>query len=67
MNITINKNIVQVKENSTLKEVIVASGINSQLGMAVAVNNEVITKSKWDTFCLKENDNIVVINAVCGG
>ncbi len=67
MNVTINKNIVQVKENMTLREILDQCNLNAKVGMAVAVNNEVINKTLWDTFCLKENDNIVVINAVCGG
>ncbi len=67
MNITINKNAIQVKENSTLKVALAEAGINWQIGMAVAVNNEVVRKSMWDTFILKENDNIIIINAVCGG
>lgn len=36
-------------------------------GMAVAVNNKLVVRSKWDTFQLHEGDNVVVISAAFGG
>ncbi|MHB1922928.1 MAG: sulfur carrier protein ThiS [Chitinophagaceae bacterium] len=37
------------------------------LGLAIAINNQVISKEFWNTHQLKEGDNIVVINATQGG
>jgi len=36
-------------------------------GIAVAVNNRMITRAEWDSFALNEGDNILIIKAVCGG
>ena len=36
-------------------------------GIAVAVNNRMITRAEWDSFALNEDDNILIIKAVCGG
>ncbi|MBI4946577.1 MAG: sulfur carrier protein ThiS [Bacteroidetes bacterium] len=36
-------------------------------GIAVAVNNSVIPKKKWEQFELKENDKILIIKATQGG
>lgn len=36
-------------------------------GIAVAVNNQMIPRTQWNAFPLKENDSLVVIKAACGG
>ena len=36
-------------------------------GVAVAVNNRMIPRTDWQQTALKDDDNIVIINAVCGG
>ncbi|RGN48568.1 MULTISPECIES: sulfur carrier protein ThiS [unclassified Bacteroides] len=36
-------------------------------GIAIAVNNRMVSRTEWDGFVLKENDNIVIIKAACGG
>lgn len=36
-------------------------------GVAVAVNNRMISRTDWQQTALKDDDNIVIIKAVCGG
>ncbi len=36
-------------------------------GVAVAVNNRMIPRTDWQQTALKDDDNIVIIKAVCGG
>ncbi len=36
-------------------------------GIAVAVNNQMIPRTKWSETILQENDQVVVIKAACGG
>ena len=36
-------------------------------GIAVAVNNRMIPRTEWDSLTLNEDDNILIIKAVCGG
>lgn len=36
-------------------------------GLAIAVNNTIVPKTKWSEVELQENDNIVIIKAACGG
>ena len=38
-----------------------------QTGIAVAVNNRMIPRTEWEQFVLNENDELVIIKAVCGG
>ena len=36
-------------------------------GIAVAVNQRMIPRTEWDSYTLNEDDNIIIIKAVCGG
>ena len=38
-----------------------------QTGIAVAVNNCMTPRTEWEQFVLYENDELVIIKAVCGG
>lgn len=51
---------------TSLSELIAHLGIDTQ-GVAVAVNQQIITRSLWKDFLLKENDNILIIRATQGG
>ena len=36
-------------------------------GIAIAVNNRMVPRTEWEHFMLNENDELVIIKAVCGG
>lgn len=36
-------------------------------GVAVAVNNTMISRVEWKNYSLSEGDNILIIKAACGG
>ena len=36
-------------------------------GIAVAVNNRMVPRAEWEHFVLNENDELIIIKAVCGG
>ncbi|QUM82548.1 MULTISPECIES: sulfur carrier protein ThiS [unclassified Moritella] len=36
-------------------------------GIAVAVNQAIITRQKWDDFELSENDRVTLFQAIAGG
>lgn len=42
-------------------------GYESTNGIALAVNEEIVPKSDWEKFALKENDRILIITATQGG
>lgn len=50
-----------------LQLVLEEDGFLLKRGIAVAVNNQVVPKSAWPSFELKENDKILVIQASQGG
>lgn len=41
--------------------------LSDKNGIAVAVNDNVIPRSKWSEHTLQENDSILVITAAAGG
>lgn len=36
-------------------------------GVAIALNNNMVHRSEWESTVLKDNDDVIVIKAVCGG
>ncbi|MCV2486213.1 sulfur carrier protein ThiS [Flavobacterium sp. SH_e] len=40
---------------------------HKQNGIAVAVNNTVVPKNKWNEFFVQETDDILIISATQGG
>jgi sulfur carrier protein len=52
----------------TLDKLLESLGVDrDQKGIAVAVNDEVVRRARWETTPLRENDEIEVIHAVQGG
>ena len=67
MRIKVNENDREVPNNIKLLELFESLNIDQQKGMAVAVNNEITSRSEWRDRQLMENDRILVIKATNGG
>ena len=65
MNININNKETEVKATS-LQELATEISLPEK-GVAVAVNNRMVTRADWNHTAINDGDNIVVIKAVCGG
>ncbi|WP_299269461.1 sulfur carrier protein ThiS [uncultured Prevotella sp.] len=65
MNIKINNKETEVKAAS-LQELATEISLPEK-GVAVAVNNRMVTRADWNHTAINDGDNIVVIKAVCGG
>ena len=65
MNIKINNKETEVKATS-LQELATELSLPEK-GVAVAVNNRMVTRTDWNQTAIKEGDKVVVITAVCGG
>ena len=65
MNIKINNKETEVKAAS-LQELATEIALPEK-GVAVAVNNRMVTRADWNHTAINDGDNIVVIKAVCGG
>jgi len=67
MTINLNQQPIELKEQSTLFDLLMQLNMTEQKGIAVAVNQTVISKSKWNETILLLNDNITLIKAAQGG
>ena len=68
MKIRVNAEEKTVVPNLNIHDLLIALELNPmQAGIAVAVNREVIPKTKWQTTELHENSDVEIIRAVQGG
>ncbi|MEP3371366.1 MAG: sulfur carrier protein ThiS [Maribacter dokdonensis] len=66
INIIVNDTHHLFRSDATL-DIIIKELKISENGIAVAVNENIITKSAWNTKTLNENDKVLVIRATQGG
>lgn len=64
--VNINSQSEQIPKETDLSQLVALKNITTR-GIAIAVNQKVINRSKWETYQLKENDNILIIKATQGG
>lgn len=64
--LTLNGEIVGLAEPATIEGVVDGLG-RGRSGMAVAVNGEVVPRSRWPATKLSDGDQVEVLNAVQGG
>lgn len=66
MTISVNNKEHFIKEHTSLENFLVAMNISIK-GIAIAINNVVITKQEWATTFLNNEDDITIIQATQGG
>jgi sulfur carrier protein len=67
MNVSINNKAIVLGLNSHLFTVLELLELKNTKGIALAVNNQVVPKSDWESFVLSENDKVTLIKATQGG
>ena len=66
VSIKINGKTEEIKDNPSVLSAVETMKID-QNGIAVAVNQNIISKENWATTSLKDNDEILIIKATQGG
>ncbi|MFD1535960.1 sulfur carrier protein ThiS [Nonomuraea guangzhouensis] len=66
MNVTINGAAHEVPDGTTVAQAVLTLTA-ATTGVAVAVNDEVVTRSAWETTALGDSDRVEVLTAVQGG
>ncbi len=66
MTINVNNQSQSILENSSISTLLEQLNIISN-GIAIAINNEVISKEQWSTTNLQEEDQVTIIQATQGG
>jgi sulfur carrier protein len=67
MTISINDEVQSLTDVSTLQELIASLELSEKTGIAVALNETVVTRSAWSTCELNESDRVTIIQATQGG
>ena len=67
MEISINNVKTTVEEATSLANVVQSNAGENTKGIAVALNQNVVSKTDWDTTVLHQNDTIIIIKATQGG
>ncbi|QID32746.1 sulfur carrier protein ThiS [Pampinifervens florentissimum] len=68
MRIIVNGKLLEVEEDISLLALLEKNRIEIRpVGLAVAVNEEIVPKSKYEEYKLKEGDRVEIVNIVGGG
>ncbi|MFD1603823.1 sulfur carrier protein ThiS [Flavobacterium artemisiae] len=68
MELKINQQIKQFNvESLSVQSLLDLEIPHKQNGIAVAINNTVVPKTKWNEYLLHETDDILIISATQGG
>ncbi|MEG1574502.1 MAG: sulfur carrier protein ThiS [Bacteroidales bacterium] len=66
MEIILNNKIVIVDDETTIEKVITYFGMKP-VGIAIAVNNKIVSRNDWNKTILNNGDKVVMIKGACGG
>ncbi|SEK90377.1 sulfur carrier protein [Aquimarina amphilecti] len=66
MTINVNNQEQIISENSSVNLLLEELSL-SKKGIAVAINNKIITKDTWSDTIVNLNDNVTIIHATQGG
>ena len=67
MEIIFNNNPQQIQEQASVQIILNNLIGEKQKGVAVAVNETVVPQAQWNSYILKQNDDVLVIKATQGG
>lgn len=67
MKIFVNNQEHEMQHSISLDQLLVQLQFASTKGIALAVNNQVISKSEWNQYLINANDHITIIRATQGG
>lgn len=67
MEVYINEELTEISEDTNITRLVDQLDMKRKKGIAVAVDNQVITRDLWDKYYPKPKSKIVIIKAVQGG
>ena len=63
----LNNDPIDIASDNSLQDLMGQTGFSDKVGIAVAINNKVVPKTKWNETILQDNDKVIVISATKGG
>jgi sulfur carrier protein len=67
MTIYVNNKEQDIPAGTNILRALDLLNISSANGIAVAINNEVVSKAQWAEYKLNDNDKLLLIKAAAGG
>lgn len=67
MKIKLNNKDKILPDNISLEKLVSILGYKDSSSFAIALNEDVISKDEWKETKLNEGDNVLIIQATCGG
>jgi sulfur carrier protein len=64
--VTVNNTLQNVEPDSLLQQLIKGLNIDTH-GCAIAVNDQIVPRTEWSTFVVKNNMSINIFQAIAGG
>ncbi len=64
--IQVNGNVIEIEERATISQLIKQTKTPTN-GIAIAINEHIISKLNWGSQTLKDKDDILIITATQGG
>ena len=64
--ILVNDQILEIQKESNLLQILHKLQISGD-GIAIAINETIVLKSRWNTTTLSQNDTLLIIEATQGG
>ncbi len=67
MVIIVNDNETEVTDDMSVTQLLKKQGLESLSGLAVAINEKIVTQKSWTSTYLQEQDKVLIISATAGG
>ncbi len=67
MKLYVNDDLKEVTGNPDIDSLLSFVGLTDKRGIAVAVNDQVVTRDRWKDFLLTDNSRVIIITATQGG
>jgi thiamine biosynthesis protein ThiS len=67
MNVVVNGERREAGDATTVLDIVRSLGTGAEVGVAVAINGEVVSKNEWSRTTLKDGDAVEVLRAIGGG
>ena len=67
MEISVNRKSLEIPEHCSVQQLLFSLFPENQKGIAIAVNDDVVPRSNWESMFLMPDDRITLIKATQGG
>ena len=67
MNVLVNNKTEELKDGEKLLDLLAQLNLAEKRGIAVAVNNSIVSRAGWNNHELNENDKVTIIRPTQGG